>query len=160
MCRVGGRNPAIALRHSVSAYMFLSVCGMNLACSPVQLLTANLCNSTVRYFLRLCASRPASMSRLSDHSIPSTRVISVQRCPKVRINGVVVTWVVAIDPPGVRFPLNACCIFLSRCLFSLFHSQEMFENYYLIVYCRMLRALYLSMFPSPVRVIRFNRSPR
>ena len=24
-----------------------------------------------------------------------------------RINGVVVTWVVAIDPPGVRFPLNA-----------------------------------------------------
>ncbi len=23
------------------------------------------------------------------------------------INGVVVTWVVAIDPPGVRFPLNA-----------------------------------------------------
>ena len=26
-----------------------------------------------------------------------------------RINGVVVTWVVAIDPPGVRFPLNAIC---------------------------------------------------
>ena len=25
----------------------------------------------------------------------------------IRINGVVVTWVVAIDPPGVRFPLNA-----------------------------------------------------
>ena len=25
----------------------------------------------------------------------------------MRINGVVVTWVVAIDPPGVRFPLNA-----------------------------------------------------
>ena len=27
------------------------------------------------------------------------------------INGVVVTWVVAIDPPGVRFPLNACPCF-------------------------------------------------
>ena len=26
---------------------------------------------------------------------------------KASINGVVVTWVVAIDPPGVRFPLNA-----------------------------------------------------
>ena len=25
----------------------------------------------------------------------------------ISINGVVVTWVVAIDPPGVRFPLNA-----------------------------------------------------
>ena len=30
-----------------------------------------------------------------------------------RINGVVVTWVVAIDPPGVRFPLNAGLIFSS-----------------------------------------------
>ena len=29
----------------------------------------------------------------------------------IRINGVVVTWVVAIDPPGVRFPLNAFCTF-------------------------------------------------
>ena len=29
------------------------------------------------------------------------------------INGVVVTWVVAIDPPGVRFPLNAMPTFLS-----------------------------------------------
>ena len=27
--------------------------------------------------------------------------------PGISINGVVVTWVVAIDPPGVRFPLNA-----------------------------------------------------
>ena len=27
--------------------------------------------------------------------------------PSSSINGVVVTWVVAIDPPGVRFPLNA-----------------------------------------------------
>ncbi|KAK0440349.1 hypothetical protein EV421DRAFT_2020457 [Armillaria borealis] len=26
---------------------------------------------------------------------------------RLGINGVVVTWVVAIDPPGVRFPLNA-----------------------------------------------------
>jgi hypothetical protein len=28
------------------------------------------------------------------------------------INGVVVTWVVAIDPPGVRFPLNAGILFV------------------------------------------------
>ena len=32
----------------------------------------------------------------------------------VRINGVVVTWVVAIDPPGVRFPLNAFDFLVSR----------------------------------------------
>ena len=32
------------------------------------------------------------------------------------INGVVVTWVVAIDPPGVRFPLNAL---MERLLFFL-----------------------------------------
>ncbi len=30
---------------------------------------------------------------------------------RCRINGVVVTWVVAIDPPGVRVPLNAENIF-------------------------------------------------
>ena len=29
----------------------------------------------------------------------------------ISINGVVVTWVVAIDPPGVRFPLNAGIFF-------------------------------------------------
>lgn len=35
-------------------------------------------------------------------------VILVEDSEKfISINGVVVTWVVAIDPPGVRFPLNA-----------------------------------------------------
>ena len=38
---------------------------------------------------------------------------------KYRINGVVVTWVVAIDPPGVRFPLNAFCLLVASSL-SLF----------------------------------------
>ena len=32
----------------------------------------------------------------------------------ISINGVVVTWVVAIDPPGVRFPLNAMILFGRR----------------------------------------------
>ena len=33
--------------------------------------------------------------------------IGNKRLVFICINGVVVTWVVAIDPPGVRFPLNA-----------------------------------------------------
>ena len=36
------------------------------------------------------------------------------------INGVVVTWVVAIDPPGVRFPLNAFCCQEVSVLVSVF----------------------------------------
>lgn len=51
------------------------------------------------------------------------------------INGVVVTWVVAIDPPGVRFPLNAAGIvgvpnfkilFLHKC----FSTQYLLCNHY------------------------------
>ena len=38
------------------------------------------------------------------HQTRHGRCLKPQRCS---INGVVVTWVVAIDPPGVRFPLNA-----------------------------------------------------
>ena len=37
----------------------------------------------------------------------------------ISINGVVVTWVVAIDPPGVRFPLNAMFQNFLTCLFCL-----------------------------------------
>ena len=40
-----------------------------------------------------------------------TTLNSLAETPMHRINGVVVTWVVAIDPPGVRFPLNALCSF-------------------------------------------------
>ena len=36
------------------------------------------------------------------------------------INGVVVTWVVAIDPPGVRFPLNA----MHEPMISVFHFRN------------------------------------
>ena len=38
---------------------------------------------------------------------PKDRSMTVLLEEKASINGVVVTWVVAIDPPGVRFPLNA-----------------------------------------------------
>ena len=38
------------------------------------------------------------------------------------INGVVVTWVVAIDPPGVRFPLNAFLTNTCTCLFRFFFN--------------------------------------
>ena len=49
------------------------------------------------------------------HILP-TKAVVLCRCtsystlihPIWSINGVVVIWVVAIDPPGVRFPLNAC----------------------------------------------------
>ena len=37
----------------------------------------------------------------------SVLLIGCRTVPSTSINGVVVTWVVAIDPPGVRFPLNA-----------------------------------------------------
>ena len=43
-----------------------------------------------------------------------------------RINGVVVTWVVAIDPPGVRFPLNAVWFFIFVYFYySLILSKEL-----------------------------------
>ena len=42
------------------------------------------------------------------------------------INGVVVTWVVAIDPPGVRFPLNAVWFFIFVYFYySLILSKEL-----------------------------------
>jgi hypothetical protein len=42
----------------------------------------------------------------------------------ISINGVVVTWVVAIDPPGVRFPLNApVFLFLFRPRIALYFHR-------------------------------------
>ena len=43
---------------------------------------------------------------------------------KASINGVVVTWVVAIDPPGVRFPLNALSVVLIRADFFSMSTIE------------------------------------
>ena len=42
-----------------------------------------------------------------EHAPNLLSTCSEKRSFSSRINGVVVTWVVAIDPPGVRFPLNA-----------------------------------------------------
>ena len=39
--------------------------------------------------------------------IRDTTIYNIESPSITSINGVVVTWVVAIDPPGVRFPLNA-----------------------------------------------------
>ena len=44
--------------------------------------------------------------------VDAYRLVYFWSTMQCRINGVVVTWVVAIDPPGVRFPLNALLIFI------------------------------------------------
>ena len=42
-----------------------------------------------------------------DRSLVFAYIFICLNMVPISINGVVVTWVVAIDPPGVRFPLNA-----------------------------------------------------
>ena len=58
-----------------------------------------------------CRTKPSTLIFFKSHKAPSYH----------SINGVVVTWVVAtsrdcLDPPGVRFPLNASAFW---CFFSL-----------------------------------------
>ena len=49
----------------------------------------------------------SEFNKLTSYLVTPARVTQDRLNVLQGINGVVVTWVVAIDPPGVRFPLNA-----------------------------------------------------
>jgi hypothetical protein len=71
--------------------------------------------SVVNYMMKACnvsvmfantyPSWTRSFSRLSRENVAI--LYGVESSLTASINGVVVTWVLAMDPPGVRFPLNA-----------------------------------------------------